>query len=55
MKPNTYTLNSEELFSDLEQSAEEKAKIEEQIAKLNGDILNLEDLRLKLVDKFFSC
>ena len=26
MKPNTYTLNSEELFSDLEQSAEEKAE-----------------------------
>ena len=26
MKPNTYTLNSEELFTDLEQSAEEKAE-----------------------------
>ena len=26
MKLNTYTLNSEELFSDLEQSAEEKAE-----------------------------
>ena len=26
MKPNTYTLNSEELFTDLENSAEEKAE-----------------------------
>ena len=26
MKPNTYTLNSEELFSDLETAAEEKAE-----------------------------
>ena len=28
MKPNTYTLNSEELFTDLEQSAEDKAEAE---------------------------
>ena len=43
-----------EKLSDPNLSAEEKAKIEEQLAKLNADILNLEDLRLKLVDKFFS-
>ena len=43
-----------EKLSDPNLSAEEKAKIEEELAKLNADILNLEDLRLKLVDKFFS-